>query len=448
MKRPTGKGVTLERGAPGFDDAVLSSSFNGRDPGVRPHVVVQANNAQDVVGAINRARREGLKLSLCSGGHSWAQNHIRDGGLLLDMARLNHIEIDAASMTARVGPGCWSLDLDNALKAKALFFPVAHAPDVCMGGFLLQGGFGWNSRALGLACESVIGLDVVLADGQLVHASATENPDLYWAARGSGPGFFGAVVNYHLRLHPRPKACGIVIQVFRLKHLEAVFRWAEQAAPDVSRAVEFQMLITPKVLGLGVPGIEVVSPVMADSWAEAKKAVRFVTHSPVKTLASIAMPLLPLSTAMMSNSAARSHFPPRMRWCVDNMWTNAPMDDLLPGLKRIGETMPTAPSHALWMNWRPPEEPRPDMAFSVEANAYLAAYGEWRDPADDARFNSWATDRMAEMAHLSQGIQLADENLALRPARFINDEKMARLDQIRSHYDPHGMFNAWTGRVN
>ncbi len=80
MQRKSGPGKTLTRGEHGFDAAVLGTSFNARDPGRRPDVLVQANSVADVVAAVTRARTEGLKISICSGGHSWTQNHIRDGG--------------------------------------------------------------------------------------------------------------------------------------------------------------------------------------------------------------------------------------------------------------------------------------------------------------------------------------------------------------------------------
>lgn len=446
MKRQRNPGKVWERTTPGFDAAVLATSFSGRDPGVRPKAYIQANNPDDVIAAVQRARRENLKVSLVSGGHSWAQNHLREGGLLIDLSRLHQIEIDEAAMTARVGPGCWSVDLDIALKKRGLFFPVAHAPDVCLGGYLLQGGFGWNGRALGLACESVIGIDVVLAEGSLVHANQQQHADLYWAARGAGPGFFGVVVRYHLRLYPHPKVTALMFQVFRMTHMEEVFRWADEVGPSVPRSVEFQMLLTPKALGIFSPGIEVIAPVLADSWEEAREAVSFIHASRLRPKASFTLPLLPMSTVLMSYGASFTHFPDRMRWCADNMWTNTPIDELLPGLRRVADTLPPAPSHALWLNWQPPAE-RPDMAFSVEANRYFAVYGEWKHAAEDARYESWATDCMGAMAEHSQGIQLADENLGKRPARFMRDEKLAKLNRIRAKYDPEGRFQAWMGRI-
>ena len=105
MKRPRGKGVTIRRGEKGFDAAVLATSFSGRDPGQRPDIYIQASDSADVTAAVNLAREKGQRISLCSGGHSWAANHLRDDALLLDVSRIDHAEIDAEKGTARVGPG-------------------------------------------------------------------------------------------------------------------------------------------------------------------------------------------------------------------------------------------------------------------------------------------------------------------------------------------------------
>lgn len=447
MKRPKGKGIVIEREAPGFDARILSTSFNGRDPGHRPKVLVEANDVFDVVSALKRAKREDLQVSLVSGGHSWAQNHLREGSLLLSLSRLNQVAVDVENKRAIVGPGCWGVDLDRLLKKHGLFFPVAHAPDVCLGGFLLQGGFGWGGTRLGVACQSVVGLDVVLADGSLVHASEEENSDLYWAARGAGPGFFAVVVRYHLKLYPRHKVTGMKIQVFRQEHLEDVYTWADSIGPKVSNLVEFQLLITPKAMGIFSPGIEVFAPVLANSWKEAKEAVSFLSNSPIRSKASFTTPLIPASTSLMSMTANLTHFPAGVNWCTDNMWVDAPIDKVIPGLRKIADTMPPAPSHSLWLNWNPHNQPkRPDMAFSQETNRYLAVYGEWKNSADDTKYANWATERMGEMEPFANGIQLADENLGRRPARFMSDANLARLDKIRSKYDPQGRFHSWMGR--
>ena len=96
MKRTAGRGVVIDKGTPDFVAALLGTSFNAQDPGRRPDQIVQANDVEEVIGAVKRARDEGLTIGICSGGHSWAQNHIRDGGMLVDLSRLNSIAIDAA----------------------------------------------------------------------------------------------------------------------------------------------------------------------------------------------------------------------------------------------------------------------------------------------------------------------------------------------------------------
>lgn len=446
MKRPHDKGRIFLRGEIGFDAAVLKTSFSGRDRGHRPDVLVQANDVFDVIAAVKRARHSNLNISVCSGGHSWMQNHFRESGMLIDMSRVRSVEVDAEHKRATAGPGCWSVDLDNRLKKDGLFFPIAHAIDVCLGGYLLQGGFGWNSRVLGLACENVVGLDIVTADGNLIHADENEHPHIYWAARGSGPGFFGVVIRYHLKVHTRPKITALAMQVFRMEHLEEVFSWADRIGPDVPRSVEFQLLLTRKATGIFSPGIEVIAPVLTNNWKQAKDDVSFLTRGALRSKASFRMPLIPVSTSLMSQLAAKRLFPSNMRWGVDNMWSNAPMENLLPGLRKIADTMPPMPSHMLMINWNPPAK-RQDMAFSMEGRNYFALYGEWKRESDDEKYANWATENMQEMAPLSLGIQLADENLEQRPARFISDDNMARLDQIRDKYDPTGLFHSWRSRL-
>ncbi len=96
-------------------------------------------------------------------------------------------------------------ELAPYLDARGRFFPGGHCPTVGIGGFLLQGGQGWNARGWGWAAEYVEAVDVVTADGRAgARRRATENTDLYWAARGAGPGFFGVVTRFHLRTLPAP----------------------------------------------------------------------------------------------------------------------------------------------------------------------------------------------------------------------------------------------------
>ncbi len=444
MKTSTTRGQTFRRGDAGYEAARCETMWNARIPPRFPDVIVQANDAREVVEAVLLAKREGLRVGVRSGGHSWSGNHVRDGGMLLDVSRLDAVTIDAQAMRAMVGPGRAGHQLGAMLARKHLFFPTGHCRGVAVGGYLLQGGFGWHSRTLGPACASVEAIDVVTADGRSVHASPTEHADLYWSARGSGPGFFGVVTRFHLRVYRRPRVIGLAFQSFAIDRLEEVFRWAHQVGPAVSTLVELQLIVSRRAAGVFGPGIEVFAPVFADDLRSAREALAFMTGSAIARRARVRTPFVPAMVSSLLRGVG-THYPDGRRYGVDNMWTHAPIDALLPGLEEIAATLPPPPSHMLWLNWAPPPT-RPSMAFSLEDNLYLALYGCWRHAVDDDRYARWAPDRMREMQPLATGCQLADENLGQRPAKFVSDDNLARLDAIRTARDPDARFHPWMGR--
>jgi hypothetical protein len=174
--------------------------------------------------------------------------------------------------------------------------------------------------------------------------------------------------------------------------------------------------------------------------------VDFMTHSPVRHLSSLHLPLMPMSLQFMMKTGEKTLFLSNTRWSADNMWMNDPIEPLLPALRSIADSQPPHPSHVLWLNWNGPAQ-RPDMAFSVENRTYLALYCGLGKGVDESKHVHWATDHMKALEPWSRGIQLADENLARRPAKFVSDANMARLDQARATYDPDGRFHPWMGRL-
>jgi hypothetical protein len=438
------KGTIIAKNDPGFDQAIRATLFNKLETGRRPELMVIPEQVDDIIQAIRYAQTQGMHISVCSGGHSWSANHLRPGSILINMRQFNQFTVDAESLTATAGPAVGGSELLSRLMRQGLFFPAGHCKGVCIGGYLLQGGFAWNGRKLGLACESVIGLDIVTASGELVHASATENADLYWAARGSGGGFFGVVVRFHLRVYPKPKYCGMAMHAFDIRHFEEVHRWAYEVGPAVTDAVEFQMITSRKTMKIFGPGTEVLAVVFADSRDELEESTRFMKNSPIRKKAFFRTPFVPLSIDTMY-SMAMTHYPEQHCWGVDNMWTRASIDDLMPGMKGLVADMPPAPAHMLWLNWQPPVK-RQDMAFSMEDNIYIALYGSWKSPADTPKYQPWATNWMTKMENLATGIQLADENLHQRPARFVSDQHLTHLDAVRLKHDPQHLFNEWHSR--
>jgi FAD/FMN-containing dehydrogenase len=435
-------GQSFSRGADGYEAARRAAVWNARAPERHPDLIVQAAGTDDVVEAVRLAAAEGMGIGVRSGGHSWAGNHVRDGGLLIDVSALRETTVDPDSMTATAQPGCPGNELLSELESRNLFFPAGHCPGVALGGYLLQGGFGWNGRVHGPACASVEAIDVVTAAGDLVTASATENADLFWAARGSGPGFFGAVTRFHLRVYERPAVVANAVYTFSLDQLEAVFTWAAEIGPEVSREMELMVFIHRDEAG--ETEVALTGPVLAASEERAADALALLGTCPVIDKAKLALPRADVAFEDLY-AGVHSTYPDEHRYAVDNMWTHAPVEELLPGIRRIAETLPGAPSHMLWMNWG--DSPaRAEMAYSVEDSTYIALYAVWADEGLDDANVAWATDNMREMEPQASGIQLADENLVNRPARFVSEENLARLDRVRAEWDPDGLFHPWLGR--
>ena len=446
---PRSPGRTLAPGNPDYETARRGAMWRTNLPDRFPARIVQANCVDDVVAAVREAKTAGQRVSVRSGGHSWSGNHVRDDGVLIDVSGLKAFTVDKVAMTATAEPGIGGSVLLAELMKRNLFFPVGHCRGVCIGGYLLQGGFGWNGRVLGPACASVIGIDYVDADGHLRHADETENREMLWAARGAGPDFFGVVVRFHLRLYPRPGFIGTSILQYPVERIEDVVRWIDRIGPDVPPQVELQFIVSrsasfPPPLRARTADspvrIEVAVPTFAESRSAAKAATAFLATRPKG--ARVRLPLVPTPMGAMY-SGVMQHYP-KANWETDNLWTRAGTDELLPHIARIAHTMPAPPAHLLWLNWAPTGD-RPDMAYTVEDRTYLALYGGWLDPAGGAAATRWARDNAAAMESLSTGVQFADD--PGRPSRAISEAARARLEALRAANDPEGRFQRWIGAV-
>ncbi len=435
------------RGTEEYETARRRTVWNGLLPQRFPDVIVQAHDVGDVVAAIRYARANGHQVGVCSGGRSWTASHLRDGGLLLDVSRLDHCAVEPDRMTADVGPGKSASVFAAELDAQGLFFPAGHCQGIRLGGYLLQGGYGWNSSVLGPACESVLGMEVITAEGERIYCDPENHPDLYWAARGSGPGFFGVVTSFKLRIYPRPPVWGTCLYMYPIDVADEVFTWARSIRSEIDDRVELQIHTARSIPGAGLegPGITIASPVFADSEPEAIKALAPLATCPVIDKAIVNLAYAPTTLANWY-TAVMTNYPQGHRYVADSMFTSASAEELLPGIRRIIETMPPHPSHFIFTGWKTSPD-RADMVYGLEDEIYMALYTIWQDPADDERYRDWAGSNLAAMSHLATGIALADENLCRRPARFITESNMARLDEVRTVYDPDGRFHSWMGGV-
>lgn len=200
----------------------------------RPAAVVRCHGASDVMRAVRLARDHGLLLAVRGGGHNISGNAVCEGGLLIDLSPMRSVRIDPKTRSARVEPGVTLGEFDKEAQAFALATPLGINSTTGVAGLTLGGGFGWLSRKFGFTVDNLTSADVVTADGTLLQANATDNPDLFWGIRGGG-GNFGVVTSFEFKLHPiGPEVVsGLIVHPFaRARELLAGYRQVAAQAPD------------------------------------------------------------------------------------------------------------------------------------------------------------------------------------------------------------------------
>jgi len=190
-----GELVTPEE--PSYDEA--RSIWNGAHD-KKPAAIIRCHGVSDVVRGVEFARSEGLPLAIRGGGHSIPGFSTSEGGLVLDLSAMNGVRVDPDRRRIVAQAGCLWQDVDAEAQAFGLAVTGGLVSTTGIAGFTLGGGIGWLVRRCGLTCDNLVGADIVTADGQYLHASEDENPELLWALRGGG-GNFGVVTSFEFRAH-------------------------------------------------------------------------------------------------------------------------------------------------------------------------------------------------------------------------------------------------------
>jgi FAD/FMN-containing dehydrogenase len=234
------RGETILRDSAGYDAA--RRVWNGNID-KHPALIVRCAGAADVRSAVDFARNHALLVSLRSGGHSAPGYGTNDGGMVIDMSPMKGIRIDPRGRTAQVQSGVLWGEFDHEAQAHGLATTGGVVSNTGVAGLTLGGGLGWLMGKHGASVDNLLSADVVTADGAFRHASAAENPDLFWALRGGG-GNFGAVTSLEFRLHPISETLsGLVI--YPLDQAREVLRFYRAFCPTLpDEAAAFAALLT------------------------------------------------------------------------------------------------------------------------------------------------------------------------------------------------------------
>jgi FAD/FMN-containing dehydrogenase len=242
------KGTVILPGEADYDRARAPASFNPRTD-KHPGFIARCTNADDIVSALEFARAQSLEIAVRSGGHDSLGASVCEGGIVFDLSRMKSIVIDPEHRTARVEPGVRASDLNTATSPHGLAPVLGCHPAVGVAGLTLGGGLGWLLGRFGAACDNLVSADVISADGKLMHAGASENPDLFWALRGGG-GNFGIVTNLEYQLYPVDRVVGGLIAFpGDVASFLRFYRDFMKAAPDALAAeISIVMLDQPTIL--------------------------------------------------------------------------------------------------------------------------------------------------------------------------------------------------------
>jgi FAD/FMN-containing dehydrogenase len=453
VKTTTGRemaldGTALEQFSTALDGKLLRSSDKGYDEArtlwnamidKRPALIVRCASVADVIHAVNFARANSLLISVRGGGHNVSGNAVCDGGLMIDLSGMKSVLVDAGHRTARAEPGVTWGEFDSETQAFGLATTGGVVTTTGIAGLTLGGGVGWLMGTYGLACDNLLSVDIVTADGRLLTASASKNPDLFWGVRGGG-GNFGVVTSFKFHLHPVGRLlAGMVIHSLR------------QAAEVIGFYGEFTRT-SPDALGsmaafVTSPEGERLLAIVVCYNGAVEEGERVL--SPVRKFGSpLADTIAPMSYTE-AQSLLDKGFPPGMR----NYWKSnflKGLDDKAVSI--IVECLSKAPSpysavaieqfagavRRVGMN---------EMAFNHRNARYnLLICGMWSEPMEDVQNVKWVRNFWDAMGPYSSGAvyvnylgQPKDEG-PKRVKDAYGSEKYQRLVELKKKYDPTNLF--------
>jgi FAD/FMN-containing dehydrogenase len=433
-------GQIIVPGDPSYNEA--RTIFNAMID-CRPGVIAQCADVNDVVRAVHFGRKLGLEIAVRGGGHSVAGKSLTDGGLVIDLRRMNAVSVDPEARTANVAGGAIMSHLDQATGLHGLATTGGRVSTTGVGGFTLSGGSGWLERKFGLACDNLLSVELVTADGDIVRASDDENPELFWALHGGG-GNFGVATSFTFRLHALQSVTA------------ALLLWRPEAGPDILRTYRDFMESAPDEIGGAALYLTGPSEKFVPEHFVGKLvfAVLVVYAGPEAEARKVAIPMLALGhegglIAEMPYAKFQCMLddPPGHRNYWSAEYLDALPDDAIDQFCARADEMivPSASQQILFsqggaVGRGPADYPVPWR----HAPWVVHPFGLWQDPADDERGRRWARDIRAGLKRWSSGAVylnfIGDEGENRVVAGF-GRENYARLEKIKAQYDPENVFH-------
>lgn len=429
-------GNVYRRGHPHYERRRRDAVWQAWKPDRYPDLIVNASSEDDIVDTIRYARAEDLSVAVRGSGHNYIASYLRQGGILLNVGQLREVEIDVTGQLARVQPGITSAEFSSILAEHRLAFPVAHGPSVALGGYLLGGGMGWNGEYWNrFACFNVKAIELVSAAGEKLTVSRDSHADLFWAARGAGPTFFGVVTRYHLDVFPLPSAITSCTYIYAVDQLDNLIGWLEQARHRQDAKIELSFILESSDEGRQC----IISAVcFADEEEEAKSLLSTLLQHLPEQGRLVTRQFQPMTFAKVL-ALTRTSVPLRMT--TETAWT----DKTNEALKIMAEHFNKAPGGktVIIANYRQNTDLPEDAAHSITGPLFLNWSTRWESESRDDEHLRW-TDGVAESIEpLMTGCYVNETDFIRRPhweKKCYSETNRKRLAVVRDRYDPDGLF--------
>lgn len=402
----------------------------------RPAMIARCAGVADVMRAVSFARASELAISVRGGGHGIAGFAVCEGGMMIDLSPMKSVRVDPAERTARAEGGATWGDFDDETQAFGLATTGGVARPTGIAGLTVAGGHGYLVRRFGLACDNLLSVDVVNAEGRLLKASAMENSDLFWAVRGGG-GNFGIVTSFQYRLHPVGTVLGgLLICPFDkaagfLKRYDVMM----SSAPDeLGGAAVLGTLPDGTKAVIAVPGF---SGKLEDG-ERVLQALR--AYGP-----PIADQLGPMPYGALQSIVEK--FNPRgMRNYWKTHYLKDLSDDAIQTMVERYASVPAPHTHAVIYSLGGAislvGEDETAVAYRGMRYAFIVV-GMWEDPAQDERLIGWVRDYWEAMTPFAAGgyyVNYETDAEAEKVKAAYGPKKYQRLAAIKKKYDPDNVF--------
>ncbi|MBS1883217.1 MAG: FAD-binding oxidoreductase [Actinobacteria bacterium] len=445
---PRFRGEILTPGDAGYDEA--RSVFNRRLIG-RPAAIARCAGVADVRAALRLAREQGLEIAVRCGGHSVGGWSSVEGGLVIDLTLMRGIRVDPASATAWVGGGTRAIDIILEAAEFGLAPVTGVTAKVGLGGLLLGLGEGYLTPRHGFGVDNVLELELVTADGEVLQASAEQNPDLFWALRGAGPNF-GVVTAMRLRLHPAPQQGIGGFVTFGHDDVRAVSRhlWEvmEHGSADYFPLAKYDLDEKGQMRVAVIPG-HVGGADLAEREVGALRSCATPVNDETRPMSYVEL-IEEIDGGGASDDDPAA--PRRQAWELKQFAFDGDAERQIEAMIEQTEGLAgpaPRPFISLWRSVAP--EPPPGTAGAAPRRhgtaLFVASY--WSDPADDeeqVRLVDEITAAFVDAGVVTEAIDAINHVGVLdrdqeRVRRVYGEEAYQRLAGLKAVYDPKNLFH-------